>query len=117
MRYAIVDLDGASRDYFSVRQDAHEALAEAELEHPGSARELFVVKYDDATGEQIGEPERGDEVLASHVLDTSATISFADGTVAFGGMSSKALVERVVLQPKQTLVHPAQHRASAQRTA
>jgi hypothetical protein len=65
MRFTIVDLEGASRDYFSRREDVLDALAEFESEHPGAAEELFVVTYDD-DGNRSGEPERGDEVLTRY---------------------------------------------------
>lgn len=66
MRYVIVDLDGASRDYFRTRGAVREALIEIETEAPGTAAELYVVTYDD--DERQGEPERGDELLASQVV-------------------------------------------------
>jgi hypothetical protein len=63
MRFVIVDLEGASRDYFSEWQDLVEALTELEAEAPGTTEEVFVMTYDEAN-ERCGEPERGDEVLA-----------------------------------------------------
>ena len=65
MRFVIVDLEGASRDYFSDRGDLVDALLELEVEHAGTATELFVVTYDDE-GERLAEPERGDEVLEQY---------------------------------------------------
>jgi len=61
MRYVIVDLEGASRDYFETREAVREALGEAERDWPGAAAELYVVTYD--AGVELGEPERGDELL------------------------------------------------------
>jgi hypothetical protein len=68
MRYVIVDMDGASRDYFSRRDDVREALRELEDEHPGIADDLLVMSYGD-DGQRIGEPEPAVEVLASVVLE------------------------------------------------
>ena len=65
MRYVIVDLEGASRDYFSERQDLVDAIAEVEADQPGAADELFIMTYDEA-GERTGDPERGDELLARY---------------------------------------------------
>lgn len=62
MRYVIVDLDGASRDYFSSRGAVREALREAERDTPGIAAELYVIRYD-GEGKRFGDPERGDELL------------------------------------------------------
>lgn len=80
MRYVIVDLEGASRDYFETSESAREALFEAELDAPGSAAELYVVTYDD-TGTESGEPERGDELLRS-----------ASKSVAVGGGENQLVV-------------------------
>jgi hypothetical protein len=65
MRYVIVDLEGASRDYFGERQELIEALEELGGEEPGTTAEVFIVTYDER-GDRVGEPERGDEVLDSH---------------------------------------------------
>lgn len=62
MRFVIVDLEGASRDYFSDRQDLVDALLELETECPGAAGEVFAMTYDEAN-ERVGEPIRGDELL------------------------------------------------------
>lgn len=73
MRYVIVDLDGASRDYFSDRQALVDELRELEAEQPGSAIEFYVVSYDD-DGLRVDEPERADEVLAE--FSDSRTVAF-----------------------------------------
>jgi hypothetical protein len=70
MRYVLVDLEGASRDYFSSRDAAREALLEIEEEAPGASTELYVVAYDDDG--RAGRPERGDELLSTPVLDWAA---------------------------------------------
>lgn len=72
MRYVIVDMDGASREYFSRRSDVREALLELEQEHAGIANELLVVRYDE-DGLRVGEPESSFDVLRHEVLDGSAT--------------------------------------------
>lgn len=78
MRYVLVDLDGASRDYFSTRGAAHLALEEIEAEAPGSASELYVVTYDD-DGVRQGDPERGDELLTRPEIVFSGVLDWSDG--------------------------------------
>jgi hypothetical protein len=70
MRYVLVDLQGASREHFESRDAARNAILELEDEDPGVAGELYVVAYDD-DGSQVGEPERGDELLSRPVLNWS----------------------------------------------
>lgn len=70
MRYVIVDLEGASRDYFATPEAVAEALLEIEADAPSSAAELYVVTYDD-DGAQCGDPERGDELLARKGVQVS----------------------------------------------
>jgi len=62
MRYAVVDLDGASRDYFDTLDAVASALREAERDVSGAAAELYVVAYDDG-GARLADPVRGDEWL------------------------------------------------------
>lgn len=62
MRYVIVDLHGASRDYFDALGDVGSALREAEDDEPGIAAELYVVAYAES-GERPAAPVRGDEWL------------------------------------------------------
>ena len=80
MPYTIVDLDGSTRDCFEARGELELALYEAELEHPGSAQDLYVFLIDDA-GEQVGDAERGDEVLANLAQPRSLTV-FYSGAIA-----------------------------------
>ncbi len=61
MRYVIVDLDGASRDYFDTQDAVGNALREAESDAAGAAADLYVVAY---AGDQMAlDPVRGDEWL------------------------------------------------------
>jgi hypothetical protein len=109
MRYVIVDLEGASRDYFGRRSDVRDALLEHEQERPGAAQELFVAKYDDMSGERIGELERGDEVLASTVLDSSAATSFvaSASSIAWAVRGTATLVKRAAVPPEPKLARAA----------
>ncbi len=74
MRIIMLDLEGASRDYFDSRQELVDALEELEAEEPGTAAELFVATYDD-DGRLVAELERGDEVLEQY----SRTLTYAYG--------------------------------------
>lgn len=76
MRYVLVDLDGASRDYFATRGAVHDALCEIELEGEGAAAELYVVTYDD-DGSKQGQPERGDELLARGEVVTVGALDWS----------------------------------------
>lgn len=67
MRYVIVDLEGASRDYFATRGAVREALREIEAAAPGTTAELYVVTYDDDDVRR-GDAERGDEMIAHPVV-------------------------------------------------
>lgn len=87
MRYVIVDLDGASRDYFRTRGAVRDALVEIETEAPGTAAELYVMTYDD-DDERQGEPERGDELLATRVVIREPL----DWSTGFEGPPTGALV-------------------------
>lgn len=82
MRFVIVDLEGASRDYFSQLPDVVEALEELEAEQPGMAAELFISAYD-AAGRLLAEPERGDELLV-RVKDSAKTYWYGELAVAGG---------------------------------
>jgi hypothetical protein len=62
MRYAIVDLEGAAREYFSTRAGVRDALIELEADDPGVAAEVYIVAYNDDRV-VVDEPERGDELL------------------------------------------------------
>lgn len=92
MRYVIVDLDGASRDYFATMEGAREAIYESEVDARGSAAELYVVAYADG-GERVGDPVRGDELLRAQWrnIETSASGAFqvveAPRTRQFAGAS------------------------------
>jgi hypothetical protein len=68
MRYVIVDIDGAPRDYFATLADVLEALQEVEADAPSALNELYVVTYND-DDVRHGEPLRGDEVLAALTED------------------------------------------------
>jgi hypothetical protein len=70
MRYVLVDLQGASREHFESRDAARNAVLELEDEDPGVAGEVYMLAYDD-DGSQVGEPERGDELLSRPVLNWS----------------------------------------------
>jgi hypothetical protein len=74
MRYVIVDLDGASRDYFDTLDAVGSALREAESDAPGAAAELYVVAYSDG-GDRMAETVRGDEWLAKGRITTGAISS------------------------------------------
>lgn len=91
MRFVIVDLEGASRDYFSQRPDVVEALQELETEQPGTAADFYVVSYD-AGGLRIAAPERGDEVLAL-AKGATKTYWYGDSQVVVVGASAET--ERV----------------------
>lgn len=97
MRFVIVDLEGASRDYFSGRQDLVDALAELEAEQPGTAAEVFIVSYDEA-GERVGEPERADELLARY--SGAKAYQYDRARAAVWGRS----VSRVTVRPESAPV-------------
>jgi hypothetical protein len=82
MRYVIVDMDGASRDYFSRRKDVRDALRELEGEHPGIVGDLLVVTYGN-DGQQIGKSEAAVEVLAAVPLEPM---------IGFGASATRLLV-------------------------
>jgi len=68
MRYVIVDLDGASREYFGTLGEVLKELRRLEDEAPGIAEELFVAVYgDDGAPRKPLEPAK--ELLANLVLD------------------------------------------------
>ncbi len=97
MRFVIVDLDGASRDYFSERQDVVEALEELESEHAGATGEVFVVTYDEQ-GSRVGEPERGDEIVALYSRARSYWFDSASRPVVhYGAASSPVTRDRVLV--------------------
>jgi hypothetical protein len=96
MRYVLVDLQGASREYFASRDAARNAILELEDEEQGIAAELYVVAYGDDGG-RVGEPERGDELLSRPVLNwsddpaadpTSIVRLMATSTVVSGASST-----------------------------
>jgi hypothetical protein len=66
MEYVLVDLDGASRDYFDTQGAVRAALKEL-----GEAAEFYVLVYNGA-GEQLGEAIRGDEWLLIGSIRTGA---------------------------------------------
>lgn len=68
-RYVIVDLEGASRDYFDYLDDLAAWLQRATQKHPGVERELLVRTYDDA-GKKIGKAQWAAECLARVRSDT-----------------------------------------------
>ncbi len=97
MRFVLVDLDGASRDYFADRREVREALVEAEADFQGGAAELYVLTYDDA-GNRLGDGIRGDEWLARRVLTGSSgttIIGRSPRTKAVFGASNEPQAEPV----------------------
>ena len=91
MRYVIVDMEGASRDYFDTRDDVLEALRGLEEEHPGIAGELLVVTYDDE-GRPVGEAESGEEVFKPLILEFEPNAFLATGASAADWTFPEALV-------------------------
>lgn len=72
MRYVIVDLDGASRDYFQAPDAVRSALRDFESDG-GAVEDLFVVAYD-ANGDRLGSPVRGDDWLRIGSIQTGTTV-------------------------------------------
>src|SRR5688572_6218775 len=91
MRYVIVDLEGASRDYFDDRQDLVQSLDEIENDHPGITAELFVVAYD-AEGARVGKPERADEIRAHY--SASRTVRLGSQMLAAASIGQQLIQSR-----------------------
>jgi hypothetical protein len=66
-----VDKHGKSRDYFKTRTEAVEALRDEDAECPEIAAGSMLVAYDES-GEEVGDPEWVEDLLATPPIPTSA---------------------------------------------
>jgi len=119
MRYVIVDMEGASREYFSRREDVRAALRELEAEQPGIAGDLLVLTYDDE-GHLIGEPESAVDVLtlvffplvgqsANRLLITDLWTGGLSGVATMASGQAWPVTAPSMLAP----VHPYQYESEA----
>ena len=75
MRYVVLDLQGNQRESFDSREELVAELQAGLPADPGSLRALYVVSYDE-DGQEVGRPQRADEVLVAAVSGRARTLMF-----------------------------------------
>jgi hypothetical protein len=80
MEYVLIGKDGKSHDYFPTRAEALNALHEEEHTSPGLTQGWMIQAYGE-NGEELGEPEWADELLAP---PAETTVSFVTGPEGLG---------------------------------
>jgi hypothetical protein len=96
MQWELIDKNGKTHDCFDTRDEAINALREEEDVQPDFTVGWMLQRYDDA-GDEIGEPEWADELLAASApIETMLSfVVVAEGAGLFaavpaGGSSGKA---------------------------
>jgi hypothetical protein len=93
MEYELIGADGKTHDRFEDHGEAVEAICEEEQARPGATADWIVQLYDDE-GNEVGEPERADELLAAAGLGV-AFVTVSEGAGVFGAVARAASSETV----------------------
>jgi hypothetical protein len=87
MEYELIGADGKTHDRFEDHDEALDAICEEERAQPGITAGWIVQLYDD-DGNEVGEPERADTLLATAGLSqTLAFVAVSEGAGVYGAMA------------------------------
>jgi hypothetical protein len=89
MEYELIGKDGKTHDRLEDHDEVIQALCEEEGAQPGVTAGWIVQLYDD-DGNEIGEPERADDLLAAAGHSTLAFITVSEGAGLFGAAAQAA---------------------------